>query len=237
MKIKHVAEIFSSFQGEGLFVGERQVFVRFAKCNLRCRYCDTGDLASKTVSLDRLVKRINALDKNKICHSVAITGGEPLIHTDGLKSLLPALKRLGYRIYLETNGTLASKLKEVIEFLDYIAMDIKLPSAAGLTKALWAEHRLFLKMANSCFRGKNRGDLFVKAVITAGLRPAEFKKAVGVISGINKNIPLVLQPVTPLGKVREKVKEEEIVRLFKAAKQELRQVLVIPQTHKILGVK
>ena len=36
-----IVELFSSLQGEGLLVGERQVFVRFAGCNLECAYCDT----------------------------------------------------------------------------------------------------------------------------------------------------------------------------------------------------
>ena len=43
-----IIEIFSSFQGEGLLIGERQIFVRFAGCNLDCNYCDTKNSKSES---------------------------------------------------------------------------------------------------------------------------------------------------------------------------------------------
>ncbi|MDX9694125.1 MAG: 7-carboxy-7-deazaguanine synthase QueE, partial [Methanothermobacter sp.] len=38
-----IMEVFSSIQGEGLLVGCRQIFIRFAGCNLNCKYCDTPE--------------------------------------------------------------------------------------------------------------------------------------------------------------------------------------------------
>ena len=238
MKIKHIAEVFSSIQGEGLFVGQFQVFVRFSQCNLRCLYCDTQNLTSKTISLKNLVKKIRNLSNPKDnCHSVVITGGEPLLHVKYLINLLPTLKKFNYKIYLETNGTLVPNLKKVIKFIDYISMDIKLPMYLNKHKPLWDEHYQFLKVARSHFHHKDRRSLFVKTVIANDVKLSEFRKAVGIISKVNKDIPLVLQPVTPSGKVKNPVKIETIVKLLKAAKRRLSCVLVIPQVHKILGVK
>ena len=39
----HLFEVFSSIQGEGLYIGDRQIFVRFLMCNLSCAYCDSTD--------------------------------------------------------------------------------------------------------------------------------------------------------------------------------------------------
>ena len=80
-----IIEIFSSFQGEGLFIGQRQIFVRFAGCNLNCSYCDTGDSKSeksgKLMTVDEVVDSINEIITPD-CHVVSFTGGEPSLYPD-----------------------------------------------------------------------------------------------------------------------------------------------------------
>ena len=48
----NIKEIFSSIQGEGPYVGEKHVFVRFCKCNLACKYCDTDFISGNEFSVD-----------------------------------------------------------------------------------------------------------------------------------------------------------------------------------------
>ena len=127
-----------------------QVFVRLFECNMHCVWCDTpasigdGKREYKELSVEDILSQVNALYDN--AHSVSITGGEPLLQEDFLKSFCHALHQEGKKIYLDTNGTLPEALAEIIKDIDIIAMDIKLPSSTR-QKAFWAEHKEFLKIA------------------------------------------------------------------------------------------
>jgi len=249
-----ISEIFSSLQGEGLLLGERQVFVRFAGCNLHCAYCDT--LASGTPPLLARVERTpGAQDWEEmpsdmtpaqvadlvrrllrpqpgLHHSVSLTGGEPLLHAPFLAELLPLLGDLGVRSYLETNGTLADELAQVIAHLDFISADIKLPSATKQSP-LWGMHERFL-ITMAAHEDPTRLD-FLKTVITADTIPEEIERASRLIAGINPNLPLILQPVTPTGPHLRPPITQQTLALQAIAKQHLSTVRVIPQVHKLAG--
>ena len=146
-----ISEIFSSIQGEGLYVGERQCFLRLAGCNIQCAYCDTPTQEltatgkkektpgqrdfiqfNNPVTPAELVNYISSFLSNKeLHHSFVITGGEPLLQVGFLLELLPAFKKLGLKIFLETNGTLPENLSEVIELIDIVSLDFKIASATG----------------------------------------------------------------------------------------------------------
>lgn len=107
-KLYHVSEIFSSFQGEGIYLGTPAVFVRFAGCNLSCPFCDTVDASQMIFEAHELVHHITKLmTQQKITHLV-LTGGEPLLQIDD--DLLHKLIKIdidGLQIQIETNGTQA----------------------------------------------------------------------------------------------------------------------------------
>jgi len=130
-----ITEMFTSIQGEGLYVGERQLFIRFHGCNLSCRFCDEKRKEKDAFSeyeASELIKEIIISGKRNI----SLTGGEPLLQADFLKEMLPALKKEGKRIYLETNGILTAGLLKILKYVDIISMDFKLPSSTGL-KPYW----------------------------------------------------------------------------------------------------
>lgn len=218
-----ITEIFSSIQGEGLYVGQAQTFVRFHGCNINCGFCDEARKNQfREYSAQGLIEAI-IRENNKV---VSLTGGEPLLYSGFLKEVLPRLKKRGFVIYLETNGTLKNKLLEIIDFLDIISMDIKLPSSTGI-RAYWKAHADFLKEAV-------RKKVFVKSVITDKTSVSDIKRAVSVIKGVDRGIFFILQPATINNRI-QKIKSAGI--FLDMANSTLNNVRLIPQVHRILGLR
>ena len=117
-----VKEAFLTLQGEGVQAGSRAVFLRFAGCNLwsgreqdraaaQCNFCDTdfvgtdGEGGGKFADADTLARHVEQLwgvgEERRL---VVITGGEPMLQLDS--ALIDALHRRGFRVSIETNGTL-----------------------------------------------------------------------------------------------------------------------------------
>jgi len=231
-KRAEIIDIFSSIQGEGIFAGAKQVFVRFKACNMRCAYCDEPrDTTSRVISPLQAITEIRFLEETKgVHHSVSLTGGEPLLYSDFLAPFLKILKKEAKKTYLETNGTLPEELSKVVDLVDIIAMDFKLPSATG-ARSYWDEHLSFLKIAA-------KKNVFVKAVVTSHTKKEDIERSISLIKSVDKTIPLILQPATPVGPADEHVKSQMLMSFLDIAVQNsLESVRAIPQVHKILGVK
>ncbi len=242
-----ISEIFSSVQGEGKYVGCRQLFIRLIGCNMDCPYCDTNTLAH-VKSVPCLLEAVNGYqEKLKLAnpvkigdvlpyikyrlqfphHSVSITGGEPLLFTDFIRMLADEIKSFNVPLFLETNGTLPEQLKKVIDIVDIISMDMKLPS--DVQKEYWQAHENFLRIAA-------QKDVYVKIVVSHQSKEEDFIKAIDIIKNINENILLVLQPITPLGGLQD-APPQKMLEWQDLAMRTLRNVRVIPQTHRLLNLR
>jgi 7-carboxy-7-deazaguanine synthase len=135
-----VKEMFLTLQGEGMQAGMRAVFLRFAGCNLwsgreqdrasaECTFCDTdfvginGDNGGRYPDAASLAAKAAELWAQGIEQPaehalIVLTGGEPLLQVD--EALLAALKGRGFRIAVETNGTIAAS-----EGIDWICVSPK----------------------------------------------------------------------------------------------------------------
>jgi 7-carboxy-7-deazaguanine synthase (Cx14CxxC type) len=131
-----VKECFLTLQGEGVQSGRRAVFLRFAGCNLwsgreadrataQCTFCDTdfvgtdGEGGGKYREAEQLAEQIATLwGPGKEGRLAVITGGEPMLQLDS--TLVDALHARGFRIAIETNGTLPA-----VGGLDWICVSPK----------------------------------------------------------------------------------------------------------------
>ena len=241
-----ISEIFSSIQGEGSLAGRRQIFIRLSECNLHCSYCDTDHVGGDTSRMETspgstLFRHLPQplplndllLIVKKWCsslpgahHSISITGGEPLLHADSLSRWLPELRQL-LPIHLETNGTMHIALEQVIHYVDYVSMDMKLPSTSGCTEHLWDLHREFL----CCAQGRNAS---VKVVISNATLLDEIRQVCSIIGEVDRATPLFLQPLSLAGG-GVGITVGHMLRLQEAASARLPDVRVIPQMHRMLG--
>ncbi len=98
-----IHNVFPTIQGEGPFSGERAVFIRLAGCNLQCPGCDTNYTEGRKVTPTEDVLMV-VLASYHAPALVVITGGEPF--RQNITPLVEALLTLGYRVQIETNGSL-----------------------------------------------------------------------------------------------------------------------------------
>ena len=256
MSDANLVEVFSSVQGEGPYVGTSTLFVRFGECDLRCGWCDSPhtwrpavrcrvetrrgsgafrELANP-VALSDAVAAAEALELT--AHRfVSLTGGEPLLQPEAAAALARALRGRGPRIYLETHGVATAALEQVVDLVDVVSMDWKLASdvrrasdpARGPAPDFHAEHAAFLA------RARQSAEVFVKVVVTPASTDAELDLVARAIAGIDPKVPLIVQPVTPRGAVKERPGAARLLEIAARLERVLADVRVIPQTHPIYG--
>ncbi|MDE2510954.1 MAG: 7-carboxy-7-deazaguanine synthase QueE [Elusimicrobia bacterium] len=223
-------EVFSSLQGEGPRVGERQIFVRLGGCNLHCDYCDEPDTiaipSGKVWSLERVMSSILSLQRKRPHRAVSWTGGEPLLHPAFLSPLMSWTHTLGLENYLETNGTLPAALRALAPLCDVVSMDVKLPSSTG--RSTWKLHEAFLKEAPK--------GTFVKVVLTSKTTDAEWRQVLTLMKGAPRQMPLVLQPATRFGGA-EPVTPAKCLEFEDMARRVVSDVSVVPQWHHLWNVR
>lgn len=240
--LAHISEIFNSIQGEGPYVGIRQVFVRFEECQLHCAYCDTPQTRNvsgscrveRTPGSGDFYKIKNPLGREDVeeiiqklwspsTRHVSLTGGEPLIHADFIKML-----NMEYPLYLETNAGFPQKAQELKDMISIASCDIKLPeheSTDHYTELLKNELETI-----SVFN--DTSTTFVKVIVLPETTTQSISLAVDGVASIDSGIPFILQPVTS----SRKTSSRQLIELMDFAGKKLKDVRAIPQMHKMMGL-
>ena len=134
-----VNSIFYTIQGEGPFTGSPAVFVRLAGCNLQCPMCDTEYTSRQQMGWPMILKKV--CDEFRLPEDsrsfargrgplVVISGGEPF--RQNLQPLITNLLNRGFKVQIETNGTLFQELPFAHAHLTIVCS----PKAGAINKKL-----------------------------------------------------------------------------------------------------
>lgn len=132
-------------------------------CNLKCGFCHNKELAGDTKPL-KLIKIKDMILKNlDFIDSITVTGGEPLLHSGQLSELFQFAKKKGLKIKLDTNGSYPGHLKNLIKYIDYLALDVK--TKKNKYGELTGSH-IYPKVLKSLGIGNNSPNTFVECRTT-----------------------------------------------------------------------
>lgn len=132
------------------FPGQTACIVWFSGCNMRCGYCHNPEIV-KGKGRGTAAQVLEFLEKRKgLLDGVVLSGGEATLYKD-IVPFTEQIKRLGYAVKLDTNGTRPDVIQELLqkELLDYVALDYKAPPSKY--KKVTATH-LFEKFSETLTR-------------------------------------------------------------------------------------
>ncbi len=173
-----IAEIFTSLQGEGIWMGVPSTFVRVSGCNLRCTWCDTPYASwnpeGPMLTLDAILAKVSESD---IRH-VVLTGGEPMLF-DPIEELTRELKLRDKIITIETAGTVFRRVA-----CDLMSISPKLANSTPNPESGWRERHEAARLDRKPLKRLIEAyDVQLKFVVDPR-RPEDFAEIDDVLAGL-----------------------------------------------------
>lgn len=236
MKV-YLSEVFLSIEGEGVYIGTKTLFIRFAGCPLRCRWCDTPyALSIKDGKEYDICEALNLIDRLIVSniYKANLTGGEPLLQYKAACEIAKYLKSKGLKTYLESSCYDSNRFKALLPFIDICKIEFKLRDSeavnVNLHDRLIEENLLCLEYAI-----QNRRSTYIKIVVSKESSVEEVRDIVNkIFKRVNLNYltGFVIQPA-----YGDEPSINKLLQIYDVVYEHYKEVRIIPQMHKVMNIK
>jgi 7-carboxy-7-deazaguanine synthase len=232
-------EIFVSIEGEGILAGTKTLFIRFSGCHLKCHWCDTkyslSPISGKSYTINE-AKYLILQHLQSNLYKVNFTGGEPLLQTQPLIALADFVKNeLKIKTYLESSCFDWKRFELVLPYFDICKVEFK-TSDSKVVESKYYENLLQNELR--CLDiSLNRTDKisFIKIVFTNSTTLDEVRDLLSRVferPNISNLSGITLQPSYQYDSPSTK----QILKIYDEVCYYYKDVRVIPQMHKLLGM-
>lgn len=234
-----VSEIFTSIEGEGIFVGKKTLFIRFSGCHLKCKWCDTKyalPLDSGTEYQIDEIKDLIIRELQPFTYKVNFTGGEPLLQADAVIELADFIKKqTNLKTYIESSCFDSELFSKVLPFIDICKIEFKTDDSKVAENE---EYDSLLLNEIKCLElaVKSNKTTYIKIVVTNSTDLESFKNLVYNISKKIKPSNIVGFIIQPSHGVDQPT-VNKLLDTYDIVQPIFPEVRIIPQLHKEIGAR
>jgi organic radical activating enzyme len=234
-----VSEIFTSIEGEGIFVGKKTLFIRFSGCHLKCKWCDTKyalPLDSGTEYQIDEIKDMIIRELQPFTYKVNFTGGEPLLQSDAIIELADFIKKqTNLKTYIESSCFDSELFSKVLPFIDICKIEFKTDDSKVVENE---EYDNLLLNEIKCLElaVESNKTTYIKIVVTNSTDLESFKNLVYSISKKIKPSNIVGFIIQPSHGVDQPT-VNKLLDTYDIVQPMFPEVRIIPQLHKEIGAR
>lgn len=233
-----LTEIFTSIEGEGILFGTKTMFVRLAGCPLKCHWCDTPYALPMDSGSDYSIDEVKELISNSLhpnTYKVNFTGGEPLVQHEAVIELAKFVRQKGIKTYLESACYDTARFAKVLPHIDLIKVEFKLKDSKVVDEKHYGS---LLESELDCLKLAigNGKTTYIKVVVTNLSSLKEFKELVHEVFRAAKPAEIAGFIIQPSYKIDEPTLDV-LFGFYDAIYPVYDQVRVVPQLHKVIGVR
>ena len=234
-----VSEIFTSIEGEGIFVGKKTLFIRFSGCHLKCRWCDTKYALPLDSGTDYQIDEIKDLiikELQPFTFKVNFTGGEPLLQTEAVIELADFIKKqTNLKTYMESSCFNSELFRKVLPYIDICKVEFKTDDSKVVDDE---EYDNLLSNEIKCLElaVESNKATYIKIVVTNSTNLESFKNLVYNISKKIKPsdiLGFVIQPSFGI----DQPTVNKLLDTYDIVQPMFPEVRIIPQLHKEIGAR